>query len=149
MNIVVLMAGGSESFQEAGFAYPKNLVEIHGQALVQRVIEGLAPLLYPGNRLVCLVRREENRQYHTGEVIRLLVPDAEVIEVPATTAGAACTALLAIETVNTDEPLLLVNGDQIVDENLRAIVHGFEKRRLDGGVVVFEAVHPRWSYVKC
>lgn len=150
MNVLVLMAGHSDAFREAGYAYPKNLVEVHGLPLVQRVIESFGALAAPGSdaRFIFAVPDEENARYHTGDVIRLLDKDAVVLPVPGHTAGAACTALLAIEHVNTNEPLLVANGDQIVSADLRAIMDGFRARRLDGGIVVFEAVHPRWSYVK-
>jgi dTDP-glucose pyrophosphorylase len=149
MNILLLMAGGSEAFVEAGYLYPKNLVEVDGLPLAQRVIDRVLGLRRFGSKFVCLVQTEEDRQYHTADVVRLLVPDADVVAVPAPTAGAACTALLAIEHIGGDEPLLIVNGDQIIAADLKTIVHEFARRELDGGIVVFEAVHPRWSYVKC
>ena len=147
MNVLVLMAGGSDAFAEAGYPYPKNLVEIHGLPLVERVIAGLKPLR-DANRFVFMVPDEEQRQYHTGEVIRLLLPGAVVLSVRET-AGAACTALLAVDELDRDQPLLIVNGDQIVEADLQAAVAGFQERDLDGGIIVFEAVHPRWSYVRC
>ncbi len=150
MNVLVLMAGGpSDAFREAGHAYPKNLVEIDGLPLVQQALDNLAPLQNAGGRFVCLVQQDENGQFHTGDVIRLLVPNATVLEAPQPTFGAACTALLAIEHINVDAPLLVTNGDQIVEADLPGIIRDFEQRNLDGGIVVFEAVHPRWSYVKC
>jgi dTDP-glucose pyrophosphorylase len=150
MNVLVLMAGEGDAFRDAGYLYPKNLVEIDGLPLVQRVIDSLRPLLsHAEHRFIFLVPEEENRQYHTGDVIRLLVPDAVVVEVHKPTAGAACTALLAIEEMAAAEPLLIVNGDQVVDADLSVIITEFRERGLDGGIVVFEAVHPRWSYVKC
>ena len=143
------MAGGSDAFKEAGYLYPKNLVEIDGLPLIQRVMESYAPLRRAGARIIGLVRREENERYHTGDVLRLLDPPATIIAVPSDTAGAACTALLAIEEINNDEPLLIANGDQILTADLPGIVAGFQKKTLDGGIIVFEAVHPRWSYVRC
>lgn len=148
MNVLLLLAGSDDAFRDAGFAFPKNLVEIGGLPLVQRVLERVRPLVAAGHRLVCCVKQDEDRQYHTGQVIRLLEPSAAVVLVPGATAGAACTALLAIEEIGPDEPLLVVNGDQVLDADLERIVEGFAGRGLDGGVVVFEAVHPRWSYVK-
>jgi dTDP-glucose pyrophosphorylase len=149
MNVLVLMAGGDSSFQDAGFLYPKNLVEIDGLPLVQRVIESLGPLQDPvAAQLACCVNEEEDRQHHTASVIRLVAPGAAVIRAQAKTGGAACTALLAAETIQTDEPLLIVNGDQIIHADLAAAVLDFERRKLDGGIVVFPAVHPRWSYVR-
>ena len=149
MNILVLMAGSSDAFKEAGYLYPKNLVEIEGLPLVQQVINRLAPLLCPENSIIFLVRQEENQQYHTGEVIRLLIPSAIIVEVVEPTAGAACTALLAIEHILSEEPLLITNGDQIVQADIGQIIAEFQERKLAGGILVFEAVHPRWSYVKC
>ena len=149
MNVLALMAGSSELFHEAGYAYPKNLIEIDGLPQVQRVIDSLASLLRPGDKLICLIQNEENRQFYTADVIRLLAPDAIVLEVPQPTSGAACTALLAIEHINNDASLLIINGDQIVTADLSKVRVDFEERALDGGIVVFEAVHPRWSYVRC
>ncbi len=148
MNVLLLMAGSDDAFRDAGFAFPKNLVEIGGLPLVQRVLARVRTLTADGHRLVCCVKHDEDRQYHTGQVIRLLEPSASVVLVPGPTGGAACTALLAIESIAPDEPLLVVNGDQLLEQDLAPIVRGFAERGLDGGVVVFEAVHPRWSYVK-
>ena len=148
MKILALMAGGSDAFREAGYLYPKNLVEIQGLPLVQQFIRSLDGLMQPDGKLICMVREDENRQYHTGEVITLLAPNAVTLNVSEQTAGAACTALLAVEHINDDEPLLVLNGDQILTANVAAIIGDFQARNLDGGIVVFEAVHPRWSYVK-
>ena len=139
----------SEAFYEAGYAYPKNLIEIDGLPQVERVIDSLEPLLQPGDNLICLIQNEENRRFHTADVIRLLAPSATVLDVPQPTSGAACTALLTIEHISNDEPLVIVNGDQIITADLRAVREDFKARQLDGGIVVFEAVHPRWSYVLC
>lgn len=149
MNILLLMAGPSDAFREAGYAYPKNLIEINGLPLMQRVTDSLAPLHRQCNQVISLVQEEEDSRYHTGEVLHLLIPSAIVLHVQAPTKGAACTALLAIEHINNKEPLLIVNGDQIVVADLVEIVNNFKQRKLDGGIVVFDAVHPRWSYVKC
>lgn len=149
MNVLLLMAGPSDLFREAGHAYPKNLVEVRGLPLVQHVLDGLRPLHDEGAKFICLVRKDENQQFHTGDVIRLLLPDAAVLDVAMPTAGAACTALLAIDSINSDEPLLIANGDQVIHADIAAVVRDFRERKLDGGIVVFEAVHPRWSYVKC
>jgi len=148
MNVLVLMAGGSERFEEAGHPFPKNLVEIDGLPLVERVVGCLAPLVAAGAHLVFVVRQSEALRFHTDDVCRLLVPAATVLTVPDLESGAACTALLAIDHIDDEEPLLIFNGDQIVTRDLNLIVQLFQARGLDGGVVVFRAVHPRWSYVR-
>jgi dTDP-glucose pyrophosphorylase len=148
VKLLVLMAGDSALFEVAGFQYPKNLVEIDGKPLVQRVIEGLGPVIDTASEAIFLVREEENRRHHTDEVIRLLAPGATVLGVPALSSGAACTALHAISHIARDESLLVFNGDHVLDDDLQGIVAGFEQAGLDGGVITFDAVHPRWSYVR-
>lgn len=146
MKTILLAAGGSDAYADAGYFYPKNLVEVDGKPLVQHVIEHLGDA---GRReqLLAMVRCDEDLRYHTARVVRLVEPSAAVLPVESTS-GAACTALLAIEHIADDEPLLLVNGDQVLTAPVDEIVAGFEARGLDGGVVVFEGVHPRWSYVR-
>lgn len=148
MNIVILAAGGKDAYQEAGSPYPKNLAEIAGKPLVQHVLERLLPLKALDARFICMIPGLENRRFHTASVIRLIEPEAVVLEVPETTSGAACTALLAVEWMDNDQPLLLVNGDILIDCDPVALVTDFAARGLDAGMVVFEDVHPRWSFVK-
>lgn len=144
----MLMAGDGGGFEVAGQRYPKNLVEIDGEPLVQRVVESLAPVIERCDAAIFLIREEEDRRHHTGDVIRLLVPDAVVVRVPALSSGAACTALHAITHVDRDTPLVVFNGDQVLEADLPAIFGRFAADGLDAGTVTFDAVHPRWSYVR-
>ena len=149
MNVLILMAATSDPFEQAGYPYPRNLVEAAGIPLIQRVIESLASPREAGATFIFALQRSEVLRHHTADVIRLLLPDAVIVEAHGRTGGAACTALLAIDHINGDEPLLILNGDEVRNVDLQAIVEDFQGRELDGGVVVFEAVHPRWSFVRC
>lgn len=148
LNVLILMAGSDEAFREAGYAYPKNLIEINGKPLVERVIHSFDGLAAQGARFLFLIRQSEIQKHHTASVVRLLVPNAEVISIPGDTAGAACTALWAIDKINNDTPLLITNGDQILEVDYTHALSDFQRPDVDGGALVFEAVHPRWSYVK-
>jgi dTDP-glucose pyrophosphorylase len=148
LQLMVLMSGRDDAFRDAGYLYPKSLVEIAGDPLIQVVLDSLAELRGQSTRVICTIRREEDRKHHTGAVIRLIEPRADVVLVDET-AGAACSALLAIEHLVPHDPLVIVNGDQLLRGDLPRILDGFAKAGLDGGIVVFEAVHPRWSYVRC
>ena len=150
MNVVLLFAGSSTSFREAGYNYPKNLADVSGKPLVQSVLENLSGLLSLDARFVCLLLREENRTFHTGSVIQLAMPSASILELASETSGAACSALLAVNLINNDSPLAIINGDQLLlGVDFAASVLDFRKRQLDGGILVFEDLHPRWSFVKC
>ena len=144
----LLLAAGRRAVDtdSGGTAWPKNLIEIAGMPLLSHVIQKLGPLATDG-KLIVVVRHDEVMLHHTDQVVKLSEPTASVVAV-GDTAGAACSALLACESVEPDEPLLVCNGDQVIDTDLGVIVADFEARDIDAGVVVFEAVHPRWSFVR-
>jgi dTDP-glucose pyrophosphorylase len=145
MKVLVLAAGGSEAFAKAGYPYPKNLVEIKGKPLLQVVLENCT---IPSAKFIVVLPKEETEKFHTEQVVKLLYPQARVLLAPVPNSGAACTALLAIEEINSSEPLLIVNGDQVLHVDHAIMVQDFLQRDLDGGIPVFEDVHPRYSFVK-
>ncbi len=149
INILILMSGSSQAFQDINYPFPKNLVEVGGVPLVQAVLEKLKELNDFPSRFICVIRRDENIKHHTKSVINLVKPDAAVVEVAGETSGAACSALLAIEYINNKMPLLIVNGDQIISDNISIAIQRFQEQKLDGGILVFEDLHPRWSFAKC
>jgi NDP-sugar pyrophosphorylase family protein len=149
MNTLILMSGSSRAFLEAGYLYPKNLVEVAGVPLVQKVLEKLTPPEDVKSQNICILQRDENIKYHTGSIIKLVDPNAVIVELKSETSGAACSALLAIDLINNDDPLIIANGDQLLDFDVFVAVADFQKRKLDGGILTFEDLHPRWSFVKC
>jgi dTDP-glucose pyrophosphorylase len=148
MNFLMLCAGSSQKFQAAGSPFPKNLVEINGRPLIQHVIDSWRPVIEKSNRVIVALREAENRLHHTGTVVKLLLPQSEICECLDGVAGAACSALLAVRWIDTQEPLIIVNGDQIIIDDLQPIVQKFLEKDWDGGIVTFRDVHPRWSFVR-
>jgi len=146
VKTLLLAAGSSKAYTEAGYHYPKNLAEVAGRPLIEHVVDKLGPLAEDG-RLVAVLRDEEARAHRTDRVLSLLVPSATTVLV-GQTLGAACSALMACEELPADEPLVVTSGDAIVDTSLADVVAEFDARGLDAGCVVFPAVHPRWSFVR-
>lgn len=146
MNILIPMGGSDEAFRQHGYAYAKPLVEIAGRPLVQHAFDPLSRV--PDSRAIFVIRKEDDLRFHLRDVLQLLDPGAAVIRADGPTAGAACTALLAIEHVDTDDELLIANADQILAFDLPAVLDRLRARGLDAGTVVFDSVHPRWSFVK-
>ena len=48
-----------------------------------------------------------------------------------------------------NESLVICNGDQMIKSDLNSILGEFSEKNLDAGTIVFNSVHPRWSYVRC
>ncbi len=145
MTTLVLAAGGSTPYQDAGYPYPKELAELDGQPLIEHVLTRLGQLTK--EPIVVVLDAVADRKYCIADVVRLVVPAAAGVRVGATS-GAACSALCAIGEVELDRDLLIVNGDQFIDADLHGIVQRWRSSDLDGGTVVFDATHPRWSYVR-
>jgi len=148
MNLLVLMAGSSQSFYDVGYKYPKPLIEVNGEMIVNKVVLNLKPLFEICNKVIFIIKKEDNKIFHLTNIIKLLIPNATVIELEKETAGAACSALLALEYISLSEPLIITNGDHIIDKNLKDITLKLQDNKTDGGVLIFNSVHPRWSYVK-
>lgn len=146
MIVVIPTAGGDDAFKERGYPYCKPLTEIHGRTMIERVWQSLAPLA--AERHVFVIRKEDARRAHLADVLKLMDPRCAVVVADGPTAGAACTALLAIEQIQPDRELVIANGDQVFTGDLSAAVADFRRRDLDGGTLVFESVHPRWSFVR-
>lgn len=146
MKILMPMAGSDEAFRNHGFPYAKPVIEIDGRPLVEHAVRGLRAI--GGARFVFVIRKDDDLRFHLRDVLHLLDPDAVVVRADGETAGAACTALLAVEHIADDEELLIANADQILDFDVAAAIDDFRARDLDGGTVVFDSVHPRWSFVK-
>jgi dTDP-glucose pyrophosphorylase len=148
MNLIVLMAGPSNLFQNEKQIYPKALIEINGSTIIDRVIKNLNPLIGTSKKIVFIIKKGDNKKFHIANVISLLVPKAKIIEAGGVTSGAACTALLAVDYLNDKQPLLIINGDQIIDTDYLKILKKFTYDDVDAGTIVFDSIHPRWSYVK-
>ena len=148
MNVLVLLAGSGGDFIKNEQKYPKLLSEINGKTLIEIVIEGLSSLIIPENNIIFVISKYDNERYFLGDVISLILPSAIVVVSEGDTAGAALTSLLAIEYIDNNDSLVLINGDQLLDCNEREVIKFFIENDADAGVIVFDSFHPRWSYVK-
>ena len=96
-----------------------------------------------------MVNKKENSRFHFADTIKLLVGEkAKVITLNNPTKGATCSCLMVIDHINSDVPLVIANSDQVFNCSLQEVVDHFKGQSLDGGVITFDSVHPRWSYVR-
>jgi len=146
INILIPMAGAAVYYKDKNYIYPKPLTEVKGKPMIQGVIENFNSINEDINYIFA-VNKEDCKKYHIDSVLQLLTNnEADIIRVDGETAGAACTALLAIDTINNDTPLIISNADQFFDCELDSYIKDFTKRKLDAAVICFDSVHPRWSY---
>lgn len=148
LNILIPLGAQSAFFEQADYPYPKPLAEILGKPMIQHVVENLQSLTIE-KRFIFVLRDEDCTRHHLDSTVRLLAgDDCQIFRTSQPTRGAACSALLAINTINTDEPLVIANGDQLFDGDLDALLQSFADQQADAGCLTFESLHPRWSYVR-
>lgn len=144
MNVLIPMAGEGSRFAEAGYTFPKPLIEVRGKPMIQTVVENLNVEA----RFIFLVRKEHYEKYSLKAMLNLIAPGCEIVIVDALTEGAACTTLLAKGLIDSSEPLLIANSDQFVEWNSNETLYAFGADGIDAGIVTFQATHPKWSYAK-
>ena len=144
LNVLIPMAGAGSRFQQAGYTFPKPLIEVNGEPMIQVVVENLnieANFIY-------VVQKLHREKYNLDTLLNLLTPNCSIVEVDGITEGAACTALLAKELVNNDSPLFFANSDQFVEWDSNEFMYKMQETDADGGIVTFNATHPKWSFAK-
>ncbi|MCZ8145984.1 glycosyltransferase family 2 protein [Flavobacterium sp.] len=147
LKIIIPLAGSSELYTNAGFSYPKPLVEIDGKPMIQIVIEQFQSITEPF-QAVFILKDEDVRKFHLDNTIRLLAPNSEIVKLKSDTKGALCSILMTIDSLSDDDRILVLNGDQIINHNFQSILQSFDERKADVGIVTFPSVHPRWSYAR-
>lgn len=145
LKIIIPLAGSSEIFQKAGFTYPKPLIEIIGKPMIEWVIESTKSLMV-SNQIIFIIKEEEANKYHLDNTLRLLNPNCEIVKIKNKTRGGLCSVLMAIDKIENEDSILILNSDQIIEADLSEINDYWMKKQSDVGVVTFKSVHPRWSY---
>ena len=127
------MAGEGSRFTNEGYTFPKPLIDVNGKPMIQTVVENLdfdADYIF-------LVREEHLDKYEGlgGTLERITNGKCTIVPVDGLTEGAACTALLAKEFIDTDDDLLIANSDQFIQyesENFKML-----KNMVDVDAIVF------------
>ena len=144
MNIVIPMAGAGSRFQEAGYTFPKPLIEVWGQPMISLVINNLNLQ----GKYIFIVQKEHYNKYNLESLLSLIAPKCEIIQLDAITEGAACTVLKARELINNDQPLLIANSDQFIKWNSFETINNFNNKDSDGGILSFISTHPKHSFAR-
>jgi len=106
MNILIPMGGKGLRLQNYNAYVPKPLIEVDGAPMFQRVIESIKI----DGKFHFVVRKEHIEKYHIDEIINNMMPSTIHI-LKEDNDGQVETCLVAKESINNDEPLLIVNCD--------------------------------------
>lgn len=147
MTVLFLLAGRASRFKEAGYTIPKPLIEVKGKPMIQWATGALEFLRDKKYIFICL--RDHERDHQISQKLKKMYGDStRILLTSGVTEGAAVSALLAKDFINTDEELIISNADQYFvskpfEEEMRR-----KKHEYSGLIPVFEATHSRWSFAK-
>ena len=147
MNIIIPLAGIS-NFDSSSNFYPIPLRDIYRKPLIQYVIENLLKIKGE-NKFIFILKQEDCLKFHLDNTLKLLTPNCEVVILKNNTAGSVCSILMAIDKININSDTIVVNADQIFKIDINNCIDYFRDKSADAGVITFDSVHPRWSFVKC
>ena len=146
IRIVVPMGGEGRQFSERGYTFPKPLIEVAGQPLIELVVRNLTP--QQPHQFVFICRAEHVQRYALADVLRLVAPGCEIVTMNKPTAGALCSVLLGLEHLQHDTELVVANADQWIDVPIDRFLMVARESDWDGGIMTFPNTHPRWSYAR-
>jgi HAD superfamily hydrolase (TIGR01509 family) len=144
LNVLIPMAGAGSRFEQAGYTFPKPLIDVRNKPMIQVVVENLnidANYIY-------ITQKKHREKYNLDTLLNLITPGCKIVEVDGLTEGAACTALLAKKYINNDNSLFFANSDQFVEWDSNEFMYKMQETNADGGIVTFKATHPKWSFAK-
>jgi HAD superfamily hydrolase (TIGR01509 family) len=144
LNVLIPMAGAGSRFEQAGYTFPKPLIEINGKPMIQVVVDNLNF----ESKYTFIVQKKHREQYNLDSMLGLISNRPNIVEVDGVTEGAACTTLLAKDIINNDSPLIIANSDQFVDWDTSEFMYKMQEQDVDCGILTFKSTHPKWSFAK-
>ena len=144
LNVLIPMAGAGSRFEQAGYTFPKPLIDVNGEPMIKVVSENLnidANFIY-------IVQKKHREKYNLDTLLNLISPNCTVVEVDGVTEGAACTTLLVKKLINNEQPLIMANSDQFIEWDSNEFMYKMNETEADGGIVTFTSTHPKWSFAK-
>lgn len=146
INILIPLAGKNQFFSENEYPFPKPLIEFNGKTMIEHIIDNFNSIKKE-KQFIFIVNSEDCKKYHLDNVLNILTNHTcKIIKLDNETKGAACSAMMAVEYIDNDKSIIISNADQLFDICLDEVINSFSNS--DAGVITFESIHPRWSYVR-
>lgn len=140
MNIVIPMSGRGNRFSSVGYTIPKPLIEIDNKPIIEYAVNSLDI----NGDYIFIVQKEHVDKYNIDSLLNRIKPNCKIIETSTVTEGPACSALLAMEHINTNDELVIANCDQIMNWNSDMFIK--MSRFYDGCVVTYHSDNPKNSF---
>ncbi len=144
MNIVIPLAGKGT---RVSLDYPKPLGTVCNKPIIEWAVSSLN---IPGN-YIFITRQYNNEEYNKllNETLKRLQPNCKIISINFTTEGPVCSALLARQYIDNDEPLIVTNCDQYTTWDSSKFLSFVDRSDVRGAVVTYKCRLLSKSFAKC
>lgn len=146
INIVLPIAGRGSRFANVGYRLPKPLIDVHGQPMIQAVVNNIRPKC--DHHFIFLALQDHLDDLGLREILNEIAPGCSIVPVDKVTEGPACTVLLARELIDNKDQLMIANSDQWVDLDINDYINVLKEESLDGLIMTMWADDPKWSFVE-
>ena len=144
VNIVIPAAGLGSRFANAGYTFPKPLIDVNGKPMIQVVTENIAI----SGRFIFIVQESHYEKYNLKYLLNAIAPGCVIVQTSGVTEGSACSLMLAKEHIDNDEPLIIANSDQYLEWDPRQFLYTCMTDGVDGCISTFTNSHPKFSYAR-
>lgn len=145
MKAVMPVAGLGSRFATVGITKPKPLIKIGGKPMVRWAAASI-PFVNDGD-FVFIVRQAHVDRFEIDDRLReIFSPSTDVIIIDSLTDGPACTARLAMETIDKSEPVIITDSDHYFQSEAYSALVSEEPTEIDGAIPVFESQNEGLSY---
>lgn len=146
INIVIPLAGEGTRFSSTGIKTPKPLIVVNGKTMIEHSVESLGI----EGQYIFITKKYSNDAYNKdlSSIIKRIKPDAIEIKVDKKQKGAADAVMYAKEYINSSDPLITINCDQILNWDSDKFINFISETNCDGSVILFKANDPKHSYAE-
>jgi NDP-sugar pyrophosphorylase family protein len=145
MQLLITAAGNSDVFFSSGFESPKNLIEVSGEKIIDRVLRNYSNYL---PAITVIVQESEVQKFDTDKYLSSSYKKLRVEVIKNQSKGALCSALMALDPTMMDRELVVVPGDSFTDIDIQIAIDYLRNKNATAGTIVFPSKSPRWSYVR-
>ena len=107
LNVLIPMAGAGSRFAEAGYAFPKPLIDVHDKPMIQAVVDNLAiEATY-----TYIVQKSHFEKYNLSYLLNAITPNCNIVQVDGVTEGVT-------EDVDTNITVLTARLDEVAYQEI-------------------------------
>ena len=144
-NILIPLGGAGKRFSDVGYTKPKPFIDVNGESMIKRVIMNL---YHVEAHFIFIINEENTSPQEFSEHIGDLDISYSLYSIPKLTEGPACTSLVAKDKIDNEDPLIIINCDQIIsDFKLETLWSFCSVNNCDGLLGCFVSSSEKNSYV--